>query len=59
MPDLTKAREVTHGVDDIVRGLSLWFVNYEGAVERRGLRLSGHERVISYQLSAIRFQNCS
>src|SRR5260370_8356572 len=43
MTDLTKAREVTHGIHNVVPCLSLWFVNYEGAVEGRGLRLFWHE----------------
>src|SRR6266849_3257252 len=43
MPDLTKAREVTHGVDDIVRSLAFGLVDDQSAVERRGLRLFWHE----------------
>src|SRR5260370_252646 len=43
MTDLTKAREVTHGVDDIVRSLAFGLVDDQSAVERRGLRLFWHE----------------
>jgi hypothetical protein len=43
VPDLPKAGEVPHGVDDVVRCLSLWLVNYQGAVKRRHLRLFWHE----------------
>ena len=42
MADLAKTGEMTDGVDDVVRGFALRLVDYQGAVEGRGLRLSWH-----------------
>ena len=40
MPDLAKAGEMPHGIDDIMRGLSFRLVDDERAVKRRRLRLA-------------------
>jgi hypothetical protein len=43
MPDLPKAGQVPHRVHYVVRCLSLWLVDYQGALEGRRLRLFWHE----------------
>jgi hypothetical protein len=54
MPDLPESREMPNGIHDIVRCLSLRFVDYERAIKWRRLRLAWHFKkfsVISFQFT--------
>jgi hypothetical protein len=42
VPNLTEARKVAHGIDDVMRRLAFRFVNHQRAVKRRRARLSWH-----------------
>jgi hypothetical protein len=42
MPDLPESGQMPHRIDNIVRRLPFWLVDYQGAIEGRRLRLFWH-----------------
>ena len=48
MADLPESRQAPHRVHNIVRSLSLRFMDHQGAVKWRGLGLPWHDKIIRF-----------